>query len=455
MSGVHSRSGTIEFRLILDTSNVQTGSGLRKDQGLKIVSLSQKVAAYIVGIKSMLGLGNCPVDCNLIFHEEESEQSVIKLDLDYIHELVWWAYKFEATKHLVLEISCIKGVDYVRLVNITCNDIVVRLKIQAFGLVERALKEFEKFHGQKGRYNFSSGDNSNVRLNPDLRIGALFEAQGLASNATLVIQAVMHKKGLLMVFYMEDGKEARPQTTIFLSDKDVVFDEMQKYFISAGFIMFLSDVKFDDFPLTATALMEDMCISPGSPMVTAAVNNTDPQMQSSRRFARIQTWEQQLSEKKRKIEKVTGEMEILEAKREAQVPVQRNHVNLLEKAFTLAKAELSRMEEYYKSNEKQRTDYLKFHTKAIEDDQKKYDALVAQHSMLEAAAAAGDAGSKTAAEEPAGRECTICLNEMKDRAAFIPCGHEFCRDCGAIVKALGKPCPMCRADVTDILPLHS
>jgi hypothetical protein len=447
--------GTFELRVLLDTSNVQIGNNTRKHQGAKQVYEGDNIVEWIHKLLSQFGLANCPVDCTLISQKENS-QHIDKLDLAYIHELCWWARRpVEGTLHLSLEISCIKGVDYVRLVNITWNETVVRVKIQAFGLVGRALKEFEKFHGHKGEFCFSSGDNWNVGSNSDLRIGALFEDQGLASNAILVIQATMTKKGLLMLFYMEDGKEARPQTTIFLSAKDVVFDEMKKYFISAGLISFLSDVKFDGHPLTATALMEDMCISPGSPMVTASVMNMDPQSQSSRRFAMIQTSGQELVDKKRKIDKVTGELTILDAKREAQVSVQRNHVHLLQKAFTSAKAELSRMEEYYKSNENQRRDYLKFHTKALEEAQKKYDSLVAQHSMLEAAAAAGDAGGKTAAEEPAGRECTVCLNEMKNRAAFIPCGHEFCRDCGAIVKALGKPCPVCRADVTDILPLHS
>jgi len=62
--------------------------------------------------------------------------------------------------------------------------------------------------------------------------------------------------------------------------------------------------------------------------------------------------------------------------------------------------------------------------------------------------------------------CTICLNPVADGAlrAFSPCGHCFCAACvnaHGVVLTSTTPfetyegqCPMCRAEVDDVLTLY-
>ena len=53
-------------------------------------------------------------------------------------------------------------------------------------------------------------------------------------------------------------------------------------------------------------------------------------------------------------------------------------------------------------------------------------------------------------EDPERNKCHICFEEGLDQACLIPCGHVLCENCSEISS---KKCPMCRAGVSQILPI--
>ncbi|XP_010532904.1 PREDICTED: E3 ubiquitin-protein ligase RNF123-like [Tarenaya hassleriana] len=66
---------------------------------------------------------------------------------------------------------------------------------------------------------------------------------------------------------------------------------------------------------------------------------------------------------------------------------------------------------------------------------------------------AGDAEEEEAA--PAAEEkgcCCVCMVRSKG-AAFIPCGHTFCRSCSRELWVQRGSCPLCNASITEILDI--
>ena len=50
--------------------------------------------------------------------------------------------------------------------------------------------------------------------------------------------------------------------------------------------------------------------------------------------------------------------------------------------------------------------------------------------------------------------CEVCLiAPRKPRIALVPCGHQrFCSECAKRVRDEGHGCPICRSDITIVLP---
>ncbi|XP_050206548.1 uncharacterized protein LOC126656105 [Mercurialis annua] len=48
--------------------------------------------------------------------------------------------------------------------------------------------------------------------------------------------------------------------------------------------------------------------------------------------------------------------------------------------------------------------------------------------------------------------CCVCM-EMSKGAAFIPCGHAFCRVCSREIWVNGSSCPICNRSIVQILDL--
>lgn len=51
-----------------------------------------------------------------------------------------------------------------------------------------------------------------------------------------------------------------------------------------------------------------------------------------------------------------------------------------------------------------------------------------------------------------GGRCCVCMSRGKG-AAFVPCGHTFCRACAREVRAARGRCPLCNAAIRDVLNL--
>ncbi|KAF7059703.1 hypothetical protein CFC21_066569 [Triticum aestivum] len=66
----------------------------------------------------------------------------------------------------------------------------------------------------------------------------------------------------------------------------------------------------------------------------------------------------------------------------------------------------------------------------------------------EAAAEEGEAGSGRGV----GGRCCVCMARRKG-AAFVPCGHTFCRACAREVRAGRGRCPLCNAAIREVLNL--
>ncbi|KAF0898180.1 hypothetical protein E2562_001824 [Oryza meyeriana var. granulata] len=48
--------------------------------------------------------------------------------------------------------------------------------------------------------------------------------------------------------------------------------------------------------------------------------------------------------------------------------------------------------------------------------------------------------------------CCVCMARAKG-AAFIPCGHTFCRTCARELLAGRGRCPLCNAAILDVLDI--
>lgn len=55
-------------------------------------------------------------------------------------------------------------------------------------------------------------------------------------------------------------------------------------------------------------------------------------------------------------------------------------------------------------------------------------------------------------EKGVGGRCCVCVARGKG-AAFIPCGHTFCRACARDLSAARGRCPLCNAAIRDVLNL--
>uniref|UniRef100_A0A7N0VCQ5 RING-type domain-containing protein n=1 Tax=Kalanchoe fedtschenkoi TaxID=63787 RepID=A0A7N0VCQ5_KALFE len=54
------------------------------------------------------------------------------------------------------------------------------------------------------------------------------------------------------------------------------------------------------------------------------------------------------------------------------------------------------------------------------------------------------------AEGGGGGCCCVCMERKKD-AAFIPCGHSFCRTCAREIRVGRGSCPLCNGRILEIL----
>ncbi|EAZ07721.1 hypothetical protein OsI_29976 [Oryza sativa Indica Group] len=87
-------------------------------------------------------------------------------------------------------------------------------------------------------------------------------------------------------------------------------------------------------------------------------------------------------------------------------------------------------------------------------------ATVQQHlaSPSAAASASVSAAAEDEAEAEAGKGaagggcCCVCMARAKG-AAFIPCGHTFCRTCARELLAGRGRCPLCNAAILDVLDI--
>ncbi|XP_077216998.1 uncharacterized protein LOC143851443 [Tasmannia lanceolata] len=55
-------------------------------------------------------------------------------------------------------------------------------------------------------------------------------------------------------------------------------------------------------------------------------------------------------------------------------------------------------------------------------------------------------------EEEGNGVCCVCMGRRKD-AAFIPCGHTFCRVCSKEVRVNRGFCPLCNRSILEILDI--
>ncbi|KAF7066396.1 hypothetical protein CFC21_072389 [Triticum aestivum] len=85
----------------------------------------------------------------------------------------------------------------------------------------------------------------------------------------------------------------------------------------------------------------------------------------------------------------------------------------------------------------------------------------AERQWTTAAARAGawtrvDQDAAAEGEEGSGRgvggRCCVCMARRKG-AAFVPCGHTFCRACAREVRAGRGRCPLCNAAIREVLNL--
>ncbi|KAM3276473.1 hypothetical protein ACQJBY_044710 [Aegilops geniculata] len=87
----------------------------------------------------------------------------------------------------------------------------------------------------------------------------------------------------------------------------------------------------------------------------------------------------------------------------------------------------------------------------------------AERQWTTAAARAGawtrvdqDAAAEEEGEAGSGRgvggRCCVCMARRKG-AAFVPCGHTFCRACAREVRAGRGRCPLCNAAIREVLNL--
>ncbi|EEE69035.1 hypothetical protein OsJ_28017 [Oryza sativa Japonica Group] len=87
-------------------------------------------------------------------------------------------------------------------------------------------------------------------------------------------------------------------------------------------------------------------------------------------------------------------------------------------------------------------------------------ATVQQHLAFPSAAASASvsAAAEDEAEAEAGKGaagggcCCVCMARAKG-AAFIPCGHTFCRTCARELLAGRGRCPLCNAAILDVLDI--
>lgn len=65
----------------------------------------------------------------------------------------------------------------------------------------------------------------------------------------------------------------------------------------------------------------------------------------------------------------------------------------------------------------------------------------------------GESADATVIDDPAQRECVICLTE-ESNTVIMPCGHFcICDECGrALVKAK-QTCPICRNNISNLIPM--
>lgn len=303
-----------------------------------------------------------------------------------------------------------------------------------------------------GMHDLRSSDDRNP-----ITIKQLFEARSLSNDEIPDIE-VRFIKGvdLEVVFPLEYPRAARPEIMITVPETANVKTTLKKLFKDEDLIIFDSDWNVNGVPVQDGDIMRDLGIEPGSSAAIVRVLNADSKSQLARVQANSNLMKEKLDAKKRKTHKVGHDMDVLQAEKRSHATSQANHVKFLSHALELAQKEFLRMEAHYKTEIFEREQYLQKAAKTIKEYQEQYDALVAKRPRLEAAVAAQaqEAGGKQAADAPAGHECVLCF-EVKPPCLFIPCGHELCRDCGAIIIASGYNCPICRGAVTGTVPLHS
>jgi hypothetical protein len=85
-----------------------------------------------------------------------------------------------------------------------------------------------------------------------------------------------------------------------------------------------------------------------------------------------------------------------------------------------------------------------------EDDDEEEDGAGGRASKTGAVASDEDEGQEEENSEERVRACCVCTVRHRG-AAFIPCGHTFCRLCSRELLLARASCPLCNAFIHDIL----
>jgi hypothetical protein len=92
--------------------------------------------------------------------------------------------------------------------------------------------------------------------------------------------------------------------------------------------------------------------------------------------------------------------------------------------------------------------------RGADDDHAPAGPVPAAMSTGGATSAQGEKLVDTGEEEggSVGERCCVCVARGKG-AAFIPCGHTFCRACASELRAGRGRCPLCNAAIREVLNL--
>ncbi|VFQ89614.1 unnamed protein product [Cuscuta campestris] len=93
------------------------------------------------------------------------------------------------------------------------------------------------------------------------------------------------------------------------------------------------------------------------------------------------------------------------------------------------------------------------HYMAVRDGGRIAPARISLMRLLEETAEGGDGVEMQSGGGGDAAACCVCMGRRKG-AAFIPCGHTFCRVCSAELRLSRGSCPLCNRSILDILHIY-